>query len=72
MKGWDGPHSGVPRTGRRIKLERNPVKQNTFLICYAASPKDFELKVEYRLSSTNSGIQIRVCNCRQGPTSANG
>ena len=45
----------------------NPVKQNTFLIWRGGTPKDFELKVEYRLSATNSGIQIRSEQLPAGP-----
>jgi hypothetical protein len=33
--------------------------QNTFLIWRGGSPADFELKLEYRLTGHNSGIQIR-------------
>jgi 3-keto-disaccharide hydrolase len=62
MKGWDGDPAfwrvvdGV-LTGQS-SLE-NPVKQNTFVIWRGGTPKDFELKLEYRLSATNSGVQIR-------------
>ena len=32
---------------------------NTFLIWRGGQPKDFELKLEYRINSTNSGVQYR-------------
>ena len=62
MKGWDGDPAfwraaDGALTGRS-SIE-NPVKQNTFLIWRGGTPKDFELKLEYRLSATNSGVQIR-------------
>jgi hypothetical protein len=62
MKGWDGDPAfwraadGVLTGQSSIE---NPVKQNTFLIWRGGAPKDFELKVEYRLTATNSGVQIR-------------
>lgn len=37
-----------------------PLKQNTFLTWRGGAPKDFELKIEYRLSMQgNSGVQYR-------------
>ena len=36
-----------------------PLKANTFLIWRGGQPKDFELKLEYRMNATNSGIQYR-------------
>jgi hypothetical protein len=56
----------------RPELEREPVKQNTFLIWRGGAPKDFELKVEYRLSATNSGIQIRSVQLPAGGDTASG
>ena len=70
MKNWDGDPafwrvaSGA-LTGQ--STAQNPVKQNTFLIWRGGAPKDFELKVEYRLSATNSGIQIRSVQLPPGP-----
>jgi hypothetical protein len=62
MEGWDGDPAfwraaNGALTGR--SSSENPVKQNTFLIWRGGAPKDFELKLEYRLSATNSGVQIR-------------
>jgi hypothetical protein len=70
MKGWDGDPAfwrvaNGALTGQ--SSADNPVKQNTFLIWRGGSPKDFELKVEYRLSATNSGIQIRSEQMPAGP-----
>lgn len=62
MKGWDGdPAFWRAESGSLIgqSTAENAVKQNTFLIWRGGEPRDFELKVEYRLDSTNSGIQIR-------------
>jgi hypothetical protein len=70
MKNWDGDpafwraESGA-LTGQ--SSSENPVKQNTFLIWRGGSPKDFELKLEYRLSATNSGVQIRSVQLPAGP-----
>jgi hypothetical protein len=62
LKGWDGDPAfwrvaNGALTGQ--STPENPVKQNTFVIWRGGTPADFELKVEYRISSTNSGIQFR-------------
>jgi hypothetical protein len=36
-----------------------PLKANTFVVWRGGAPKDFELKLEYRINSTNSGVQYR-------------
>jgi Domain of Unknown Function (DUF1080) len=62
MKDWDGdPAFWRAANGALVgeSSSENPIKQNTFLIWRGGAPKDFELKLEYRLSATNSGIQIR-------------
>jgi hypothetical protein len=70
MKNWDGDPAfwravnGV-LTGQ--SSAENPVKQNTFLIWRGGAPKDFELKLEYRLDATNSGVQIRSVQLPAGP-----
>ena len=69
-EGWDGdPAFWRAANGALIgqSSSENPVKQNTFLIWRGGAPKDFELKVEYRLSATNSGIQIRSVQLPAGP-----
>jgi hypothetical protein len=62
LKGWDGDPSFWRAENREIvgeSTDQNPLKQNTFLIWRGGEPADFELKVEFRMNSTNSGIQIR-------------
>ena len=70
LKNWDGdPAFWRAAYGELIgeSSSENPVKQNTFLIWRGGAPKDFELKLEYRLSATNSGIQIRSVQLPAGP-----
>jgi hypothetical protein len=70
MKGWDGdPEFWRAESGELIgeSTLSHPLKQNTFLIWRGGEPKDFELKVEYRLSATNSGVQIRSVEVPPGP-----
>ena len=62
LKGWDGDPQFWRVENETIIGEstaEKPVKINTFLIYRGGQPKDFELKVEYRLNSTNSGVQYR-------------
>src|SRR5439155_26844994 len=62
LKGWDGDPSFWRVDNGAIvgqSTEQNPLKQNTFLIWRGGEPADFELKVEFRMNSTNSGVQIR-------------
>jgi hypothetical protein len=62
MAGWDGD-PGFWRVedgalvGQTTK-EKQPA-QNTFLIWRGGSPADFELKLDFRLTGFNSGIQFR-------------
>jgi len=70
MKNWDGDPAfwkvaNGALTGQ--STTENPVKQNTFIIWRGGAPKDFELKVEYRISATNSGIQFRSVQLPAGP-----
>jgi len=70
LKGWDGdPAFWRAANGALIgqSSTENPVKQNTFLIWRGGVPRDFELKLEYRLSATNSGVQIRSVQLPAGP-----
>ena len=70
LKGWDGdPSFWRAEKGEIIgqSTEQNPLKQNTFLIWRGGEPADFELKVEFRMNSTNSGIQIRSVQVPAGP-----
>ena len=62
MKNWDGDPAYWRVEGGSLvgeSTEANPVKQNTFLIYRGGEPADFELKVEFRINNTNSGIQYR-------------
>jgi hypothetical protein len=62
LKGWDGdPAYWRAENGEIIgeSTAEKPLKANTFLIWRGGQPKDFELKVEYRINSTNSGVQYR-------------
>ena len=62
LKGWDGDPkfwrveegSIVGETTAEKKLD-----ENTFVIWRGGEPADFELKLEYRINATNSGIQVR-------------
>jgi hypothetical protein len=62
LNGWDGdPAFWRAEAGTIIgeTTAQNPLKSNTFLIWRGGKPKDFELKLEYRINNTNSGIQYR-------------
>jgi hypothetical protein len=62
LDGWDGDSNywsvedGVI-TGRTTADK--PLKKNTFLIWKGGTPKDFELRLSYKLASGNSGVQYR-------------
>jgi len=62
LKGWDGDTTFWRAENGTLIGETtaaNPLKANTFLIWRAGQTKDFELKLEYRMNATNSGIQYR-------------
>jgi hypothetical protein len=63
LKGWDGDQTFWRVENDAIIGESTAEKQlkgnNTFLIWRGGQPKDFELKLEYRINSTNSGVQYR-------------
>jgi hypothetical protein len=62
LDGWDGDTTFWRAEDGAIVGETTPekvVKVNNFLIWRGGTVKDFELKVEFRLSGTNSGIQYR-------------
>ncbi len=62
LNGWDGDTTFWRAENGAITGETTPekvVKVNNFLIWRGGKVKDFELKVEFRLSGTNSGIQYR-------------
>ena len=62
LNGWDGdPTFWRVEDGAIVGqtlVDRQP-KQNTFLIWRGGSPANFELKVKYKLTGYNSGIQYR-------------
>jgi hypothetical protein len=62
LTGWDGDPKFWRVENGALVGESTPekkIERNTFLIWRGGSPKDFELKVEFRMTSTNSGIQFR-------------
>ena len=69
LKGWDGdPKFWRVENGAIVgqSTPENAVKQNTFLIWRGGEPRNFELKVQFRIDSTNSGIQIRSAQLPAG------
>lgn len=62
LKGWDGDPAYWRAEESSIIGETtaaNPLKRNTFIIWRGGKPGDFELKLEYRITNTNSGVQYR-------------
>jgi len=62
LTGWDGnPDAWRVENGAIVgeSTAEKPLKANTFIIWRGGQPKDFELKLEYRINSTNSGVQYR-------------
>lgn len=62
MNGWDGdPGFWRVENGSLIgeSTKENPLKANTFLIWRGGEPADFELKLDFKMNSTNSGVQYR-------------
>ncbi len=62
LNGWDGDTTFWRAENGEIVGETTTekvVKVNNFLIWRGGKVKDFELKVEFKLSGTNSGIQYR-------------
>jgi hypothetical protein len=62
LAGWDGdPGFWRVENGAIVgqtATDKQP-KQNTFLIWRGGSPADFELKLQFKLTGFNSGIQFR-------------
>jgi 3-keto-disaccharide hydrolase len=72
MKNWDGDPAIWKADGNMLvgtTTAENPLKENTFVIWRGGEPADFELKVEYRMSATNSGVQFRSVHLPQGTPS---
>jgi hypothetical protein len=62
LKGWDGDPAAWRVENESIIGEstaEKPLKANTFLIWRGGQPRDFDLKLEYRINATNSGVQYR-------------
>ncbi|HEY7499906.1 MAG TPA: DUF1080 domain-containing protein [Vicinamibacterales bacterium] len=62
LTGWDGDTRYWRVENGEIVGETTPdnvVKQNNFLIYRGGMLKDFELKLEFRINGTNSGVQYR-------------
>lgn len=62
MKGWDGDPDFWRAEGGSLvgeSTKEKPLKQNTFLIWRGGEPADFELKLDFKMNSTNSGFQYR-------------
>ena len=75
LKGWDGDSKLWRVEGGAIVGQTtagNPLKENSFIIWRGGEPADFELKVEYRIDATNSGIQIRSVHLPAGTQEGRG
>ena len=62
LDGWDGDQTFWRVENGEIVGETTPekvVKVNNFLIWRGGKVKDFELKVDFKINGTNSGIQYR-------------
>ncbi len=73
MKDWDGDPTFWRVEGGAIvgqTTAENKLTENTFVIWRGGEPGDFELKLEYRISATNSGIQIRSSHLPAGTETA--
>jgi hypothetical protein len=69
LKGWDGDKAFWRVENGAIigqSTPENVVRLNTFLIWRGGEPQNFELKVQFRMDSTNSGIQIRSAHLAAG------
>jgi hypothetical protein len=62
LKNWDGDPGFWRVEGGSIVGEtttEKPLSENTFLIYRGSEPDNFELKIEFKMNSTNSGVQYR-------------
>ena len=69
LKGWDGDPKFWRAEGGAIvgqTTAENKLTENTFIIWRGGEPADFELKLEYRINATNSGIQVRSVHLPPG------
>ena len=75
LTGWDGdPRFWRAESGAIVgrTTPENKLTENTFIIWRGGEPGDFELKLEYRISATNSGIQVRSVHLPAGTPSGRG
>jgi hypothetical protein len=75
LNGWDGDTKFWRAEAGAIvgqTTPENPLKENTFIIWRGGEPADFEMKLEYRIESTNSGIQLRSVHLAQGTQQGRG
>jgi hypothetical protein len=75
LKNWDGDPALWKAEGGMLVGETtaaNPLKENSFIIWRGGEPADFELKLEVRMNSTNSGIQFRSQHVPPGTGSGRG
>ena len=74
MKNWDGDTAfWKAENGMLVgeTTEANALKENTFVIWRGGEPADFELKLEVRMSATNSGVQFRSQHLPPGSSGGN-
>lgn len=74
LTGWDGDPTFWRAEGGSIVGESTAekvVRQNTFLIWSGGEPADFELKLEFKMNSTNSGVQYRSTRVPEGQPDGN-
>lgn len=76
LDGWEGDpgYWRVDAAAGTLVGEITPatvLKSNTFIIWRGGEPKDFELKVQFRMNATNSGIQIRSVQIPAGTQAGN-
>jgi hypothetical protein len=75
LKGWDGDPGFWRAEGGAIVGQTTPANkltENTFIIWRGGQPRDFDLKLEYRIDASNSGIQIRSRRLSPGSTDPQG
>jgi hypothetical protein len=69
MTDWDGDTTYWRAENGALVGETtaaNKLAENTFVIWRGGEPADFELKLEFRMNSTNSGIQFRSTHVPPG------
>ena len=75
LKGWDGDPKFWRAEGGALVGQTTPenkLTENTFLIWRGGEPADFELKLEFRIDATNSGVQIRSAHLPAGTPDGRG